>query len=70
MKNLAAQALALCHAIEEAGASPELTECSVIAADLREKLDRIPEKEADPAAPPFTTSGAEGGTENHPKPLQ
>lgn len=65
MKNLAQQALALCYAIEEAGASPELTECSVIASELPEKLDRLPEPA--PAAPvPFVQSGAEGGTDAAP----
>lgn len=35
MPNLAEKALALCHAIEAAGASEQLTKCSVLASELR-----------------------------------
>jgi len=43
------KALALCHAIEAAGASEQLTKCSVLASELREQLAGI-ESAIDPFA--------------------
>lgn len=59
---LETQSLDLCHAIEGAGASPELTACSVLASELRQKIAALPADDAAaaPTPPPLTTSGAEG----------
>ena len=40
------KALALCHAIEAAGASKELTKCSVLATELHAEIKKIAERDA------------------------
>ena len=45
MKTPSEKALALCHAIEAAGASEQLTKCSVLASDLRADILRTEERD-------------------------
>lgn len=41
MKTITEQALELCYAIEEAGASEQLTKCSILASDLRQRVAEL-----------------------------
>lgn len=44
MPTIAEKALALCHAIEAAGASEALTKCSVLASELRKEIQAETER--------------------------